>query len=502
MKIGVALPAAPQPGQAGVRIRYLRLAEEIASLGHSIECVPIDDMARATGKGYDCYIVSKVYDARAVLLCESVRQRGKIVGIDLFDDYFSQRADTRLGRLRHWLEEMAPRINFVLCSTPRMAEISRAYAPGTPVHLLNDPAECIDPAAIAIAAEARIEEVRRTRCLRIAWFGMGDNPNFPVGLADLAAWAPELDRMRSRGFDLQLTILTNRRAMTASLLAGLRRLSIPWVLDVWSESGERELLSKSDVAFLPVNSQAFSIAKSHNRAVTALTAGAQVLSSGYPLYQTFDQWIYRDGLELVHDYLCGCPRLSARTAESLSVKLAELAHSGFESRALVSFLASFRPHVQFPRKLALIHGIESSGDVHKFARRLGIISVAGPLTKVQLNFDVRIELAPDGRGYVVYVATDRLKELAQDLRPLFTECQTILTTSYYAAAGNEVVQGLTPSAPTLMRRGGDIELTAAYSATMADSVSVVRALFPGCSFIVSEQNRHFPWLAPVAEFAP
>jgi hypothetical protein len=497
MRIAVALPADPQAGQAGVRIRYGRLQEALSRLGHSIDCLCIDDLAEPASLVHDAYIVSKVYDARAALLGESVKRLGKLFGIDLFDNYFSQRENPKLARLRHWLDAMASRVDFVLCSTPGMREVAVHGMPGIPVHRLGDAAEPVAAETLIAGVEARLEAARSARVVEIAWFGIGDNPLLPVGLTDLSAWAGELDRMRGHGFDLRLAVLTNRRAMTPAALAGLRRLSVPWVLAEWSESAEREALSRATLAFLPVSAQPFSRVKSNNRAVTALSAGAQVLSVGYPLYAGLDPWIYRDGVEFLDDLRAGRARLGRGSVGALVQQLAVAASPEREARGLVEFLSALQPRPPAGRVSLLVHGFQTHGSLHKFARRHGAMSVASPLAQDRLNYDVRIELSEDGQDYVAYVATKRLGLIAKGLRPRFAAHGTILETDYARAAGSALFPGLRPRVASLLRTPGDAALSAAYADTMRDTAELLRQLIPDASApAFAEHSERLPWRVP------
>ena len=100
MKIAVLIPSEKQKEQAGVRIRYDRIAEPLKALGHSLELIPIQSLTEAQSRKHDVFLVSKCYDARAPLAAMHLAAAGKFVGVDLFDDYFSQRQDSRFIRLR------------------------------------------------------------------------------------------------------------------------------------------------------------------------------------------------------------------------------------------------------------------------------------------------------------------------------------------------------------------------------------------------------------------
>ena len=82
----------------------------------------------------------------------------------------------------------------------------------------------------------------------------------------------------------------------------ISRLPLQPKLDIWTESKEISYLVDSHLAFMPVSHQNFSIAKSSNRCLTALTYGCQVLSNGFDLYSDFTELIYSSTRELLEDY--------------------------------------------------------------------------------------------------------------------------------------------------------------------------------------------------------
>ena len=195
------------------------------------------------------------------------------MGVDVFDDYFSDTTDSRLVRYRSWLYQLVQLCDFALCSTAVMEQVIAKYRADVPTHQLNDPSLDHEIGELPDLITRKADLARDSMLIRAAWFGVGDNPYFPVGLADLAAYAETLGELRTQGFAIDLTILTNRRALTADGLSLITQLPIKARVEEWTESAERDLLRDALVTFLPVNARGFSAAKSLNRAVTALSAG-------------------------------------------------------------------------------------------------------------------------------------------------------------------------------------------------------------------------------------
>jgi hypothetical protein len=388
MKLLVLVPSPEAISSAGVRIRYQRMAPSLAVEGIELA---VHDIAYADpiAADFDVLLISKCHDARSVVAASVASDRGKLVGVDLFDDYFSQAADPRLARYRAWLNQVLGNCSFALCSTEAMARTVRFIGPGLPVHVMNDPAAPLDLGKLAAMLAKKAAIARRSRRLGVVWFGVGDSPYFTVGLHDLAAWGGVLLELTRSFMMVELTIVTNRRALSADGLALIQALPVPVRIREWSELTEREVLDNALVAFLPVNAQPFTVAKSLNRAVTALSAGCQVLSAGYPLYSPLDPLIYREPAKLVEDLVQGSLLLSDRTLEHFREKVELLASAQVESRKLAAFLAEVsRPTTKHSGVLALIHGHSTRTDAHQFIRSHNGLSVSSPYCSAPLEFDV------------------------------------------------------------------------------------------------------------------
>ena len=408
MKLTVLASSTQYLASAGNRIRYQRLRAPLAQLGCSLEIATIDSLgAEEQFAAGDIYLFSKVQDARGLALARELRAKGVRIGVDLFDDYFSQSGDARFAPQRLWLEQMAKTADFFLCSTPRMRQVAQAYFGDTPGHVLNDPFDAFEPDRLTTVIEAKRLTALETRVIRLAWFGMGDNPNFPVGLHDLVRYGRRLDAFGQAGFKLELKVLTNLRALDAEGLTMLRDLPVRPEVEEWTEAREHALLLESMAAFLPVNAQRFSIAKSLNRAVTALTGSTQVLCAGYPLYAPLDPFLYHRPESLVDDLVNGALRVSGPRIAALREQLDALSNPDVEASALRAFLegvggaaagvARLTKRLEVPR-LAILHGERTTGGIHKFAQRRQWLSLASPLTPHGLALDAHLSVfMPTGR---------------------------------------------------------------------------------------------------------
>ena len=419
MKLTVIIPSEDWRHTAGVRIRYDRLAPELAALGHRLELQPITAFRAGTQFDSDAYLFSKTYDVGAVVLARQIRASGRRVGVDVFDDYFSQSGDSRLVHMRRWFSDLAGGLDFALCATLPMAKRLNGLIPGIPVHVVNDPAGGFDRDAAAANLARNAARARKTRRLDIGWFGIGDNPYFSVGLEDLHAFSQALAAVHRPGYEMRLRVLTNLRALTPERLEMLARIPVPLSLEEWSEEAERALIADSLACFLPVNGQPFSSVKSLNRALSVLTGGCQVLSVGHPLYQSFDAFLYRDLAGLVADLERDRLRLSTATLDGFADRLSDLGDARHEAAGLVQFLQDMpAPRAQvWPargRQVAVMHGMGSTGEVHKTAQRLGCLSVAAPQSTMKVNYDVIGKPRPDRNGLDVILSKRAAGRLTAD----------------------------------------------------------------------------------------
>lgn len=421
MKICVIIANDKWRATAGVRIRYNRLQPVLERLGHTLELKAISDFSSVKGENSDVYVFSKTHDVRAPILARLLRAKGSRVGVDLFDDYYSQGTDSRFVHLRRWFRTMLPVLDFAMCATPKMAERLKGLAPGLPCQIVNDPFGTLDAEKMAGDIAANAAQARADKILRIGWFGIGDNPHFTLGLDDLYAFSDALSGAQNLGYDVVLEILTNTRALTAQRMQMLARLPVPFTLDEWTEERETALIGRSLACFLPVNAQGFSVVKSLNRGVSTLTAGSQILSAGFPLYNLLDKFVYRDIASLVADLEADQLRLRGDTIADLEELMARYGSAEIETEKLIAFLEEIPvpPVRDWPGTndtMAVVHGSNPVGDIHKAIQKLGFLSVAAPQTRRTLNFDVTLLPESDEQTIQVLLSENAWAQLREELR--------------------------------------------------------------------------------------
>ena len=414
MKTKVLIPSEEYKSYAGARIRYGRLGPELARVGIELALEDISEFAPESDAS-DALLISKCHDARAFIAAAAGQARGQLVGVDLFDDYFSQVADSRLNRYRSWLNQLLPRCDFAICSTPAIASVVESFDQKLPIHVVNDPAPPVRVDELSETLKRKLANTTNECTLRLAWFGVGDNPQFKVGLSDLAAYGGILRPLRKSGMAVELRILTNIRALTVDGLALIEQLPVRTIVEEWTEEREKQILSEAFACFLPVNGQRFSAAKSLNRAVTALSGGCQVISAGYPLYAPLGDLIYTDIDSFAVDLAKRSMRHSAASGQRYQSILDSIASPAGEAVGLRDFLKDLKPRGAGDLgKLALIHGQNTNDASHKAVRALEGLSVASPYCVAEFDFDVIFRAAPS--RLVMLVSDDAAKRLPSAVR--------------------------------------------------------------------------------------
>ncbi|ABB33923.1 hypothetical protein [Synechococcus sp. CC9605] len=303
MKALIIYPNKEWMNSGGARIRYKRLEPFIKAKNVELVYKPINKVSVKLLKEVNIAIIVKVYGLDSLRIISFCKSCGIGVGIDLFDDYFSDETLNLLHDKYNWIKIASIMCDFVICSTEKMKEIAAKFVPKKSIHLVKDTCESnILSEETEELISQKVNSWKASGHLNILWFGIGDNPYFEVGIKNLANYSNSLFQFRKSFGSITFTILTNERALTQENLSFISNLPIEANVELWSPQLEAKLLREAHVTIIPVSHQQFSIAKSSNRCITALSYGCQVLSNGYNLYSDFTDLIYRSTGELIHHY--------------------------------------------------------------------------------------------------------------------------------------------------------------------------------------------------------
>jgi hypothetical protein len=484
MRFTVIVANSNHLNSAGVRIRYERIREPLKALGYTLDFKIPEEIKPEESTQNDFYLFCKCVDIRSIRLADALGSSPCKTGIDLFDDYFSQINDSRIVHMRRWFSDILERIDFITCATPTMATRLRDMGVTHPIHVINDPFDNWDPAAVTGQISENLTKVHQDKKLRVGWFGIGDNGFFPVGLDDLTAFSDKLSKLRRTGLDVDLQILTNVRALTPDMLARLSRLPVPHTITEWTIERESALLKDCFLAFIPVNAQPFSSVKSLNRAITALTQGAQVLTAGYPLYRPLNDYIYTSPHELLADLHASDMRFSSKTIATFDSALKDFADPARESEALAGFLSSLptaQPMAKSRKADAVLHGFNSPKFIHKYANLHAQYSIASPYMALWKKMDFGVTREQETGAPVLYVSKSVISKLSQTVQD---SLESVVTED-----------GNTINALRLPKRFNYVDAPqksarrlAHYGAIMRDYADILQEILPDLSFYLSEAH--------------
>jgi|CXWL01.1.fsa_nt_gi hypothetical protein len=135
------------------------------------------------------------------------------------------------------------------------------------------PVEC--PAKLLLAKRAVLRSVP---VKRILWFGNHGAPYSSFGLLELLTIRDVLERIAVE-IPVELWVVSNNRAKYCNDIAPL---AIPSCYVEWSPHAMKKAFSLADVVVLPSSGDSFSICKSANRAVLALSNKVPVVATSTP----------------------------------------------------------------------------------------------------------------------------------------------------------------------------------------------------------------------------
>jgi hypothetical protein len=286
-------PKSLDPMVASARIRCMNPLSELQRRGFPVELFRPDHAS-----SYHAVVYSKLYDAASYAEAQRLRSEGIRVVVDLCDNHFyNPGGNAELARAGSELRRMLRVADHLVASTAELAAVMAAEAGGNPpVTVIGDAVEETIP---AVKQPSLLRWVHRARLRRLlgrlqrgremgaeaslVWFGIHGGPHHEHGMADLQRIQPVVEAMH-RQHKLQLTVISNSRRKFASLIAPW---SVPTHYLEWSPVTFLDALRAHDVAVIPVTQNPFTICKSNNRVVTALSAGLAVVADSIPSYREF-----------------------------------------------------------------------------------------------------------------------------------------------------------------------------------------------------------------------
>lgn len=296
---------------ASVRYRGLLPGCALRRLGWSVSVVsdPVD-----VPDGTSLVWAVKPLSSKDVVWTESVIARGIPTVVDICDNVLLDEYGDSGGAIAKRFRGLASRATAVTVPTDALrSQLSahgiddeRLYRVDDIVEspaLLKEQAKLIGQAMPSRAGTwARwITAFRGRRSApRLLWFGNRGATYASFGLSDLLLWRDVLEQAGAQ-LGAELWVVSNHRETFEEVSRSLR---LPCVYREWSPTIVDQLLADADVCLVPNSLDAFSVTKSANRGLKALSAGVPVVATPTPAYQELGEAIWLgDPFEGITRYL-------------------------------------------------------------------------------------------------------------------------------------------------------------------------------------------------------
>jgi glycosyltransferase involved in cell wall biosynthesis len=280
LRVGWLLPSR-EVGTASIRYRCFHVARMLAQWGVENSFFTKPDVPSGAFQQLDALIIVKRIDPDIMELVARAKDQNKPVYLDLCDDVLHERRDA--GALRRLVfDAVAPVLAGIVVPTATLAQRVRTYvgAAATAVHVIPDIAETEElfyQAAQFTAGKplARPSSRVREKGSRnsVVWFGNWGSRHSNFGIASLLPTMREL-RAVSERIPLELVIVSNNEELAD---AAIRPFGVPMRYVAWSPETVYAELGAADVALLTTGDDDFSVTKSANRVLLALSAGVPVV---------------------------------------------------------------------------------------------------------------------------------------------------------------------------------------------------------------------------------
>ncbi len=284
LRLGWLLPAL-DVNTASTRYRCFHVARVLAQWGVEQSFYTDPEGANSSLLQLDAVIIVKRVHPDVMQLVARANDWNKPVYLDICDDLLHERARKSTGGLQRMaFDALAPVLAGIVAPTATLAQRLRSYADGvaTAVHVIPDIAETEELYYQAAEFAAGKPLARRSARVRekgsrksVVWFGNWGSSHSNFGITSLLPTMLELRAVNDR-IPLELVIVSNNEAVVD---AAVRPFGVPVRYVAWSPETVYAELEAADVALLTTGDDEFSVTKSGNRVLQALSAGVPVVAA-------------------------------------------------------------------------------------------------------------------------------------------------------------------------------------------------------------------------------
>jgi hypothetical protein len=391
--------------RAGYKIRTKPLVDSLHNYGFLVTIIELSDFIANYQRlklNYQMVVFSKLYNDLALLLAYDLKKSGKTLILDLFDNYLAYSPTSLAKGLQRRMATAISLADGVIASSENMKEVVHKLGHQNVVHIG-------DPIQPNLESDRFLNKwSSSSNELIFTWFGISGNPFYRAGLIDLIESArriANLFRQLEPIYQCKLAICTNDNPEIVKVLEVMRNHSIPTYFQLWEPDSFEVLLSQTHCVLIPTNNTPFAIAKTHNRASTALMSGCLVLVDDHPEYNKLLPHVYQNWSTFVSDIL----NLKREQIIEKLRKARELLISLYSTDEFASKLATFLRDELIKNRENLndnnsvdskflpvfVVGKSVNGSTIKLARKLQYLCVGSKLTCPGLNYDLEFGVSKE-----------------------------------------------------------------------------------------------------------
>jgi hypothetical protein len=262
---------------------------------------PVELYKERHENSYKAVVFSKAYTDKDFVIAQRLKCRGIIVVFDLCDNHFLLGSE-RVIRLRkmfdladHWVVSCEALANLV----------RRNFDTLKPLWVIEDAVEEGLRGSVLdvlgwMKAGYRLLQLRRflnndanRGAVHLVWFGNHKASYGDAGLSHMQKLRPLLEKTYQTR-PITLTIVSNSRDAFTWMFADWK---IPIYYLDWSAHTAFAALKLHAIALIPIDANAFTEVKTHNRIALSLNMGLGVVADSIPSYRVFDQCAFLDNWE-------------------------------------------------------------------------------------------------------------------------------------------------------------------------------------------------------------
>lgn len=271
-------PYSRDPAVPSARLRSFLPYRYLTQVGWNIEM--LDDTSRGH---YDCAVFQKAYTDEDLALAQRLAAEGAKIVFDLCDNHFyNPGASHRLAQRAERVQRLVDLADVVTVSTPQVGHLVGAR----PTFLIDDAFDVPSTGKLEWA-RIRVRAVGRGTRLRLVWFGSSGAESPAFGMVHLSHLMPVLERL-SLSLPLELTVISDSQEQFTRYV---QPASIPTRYLTWRRRNFASHFLEHDVCIVPVEKNPYTICKTNNRLVAALTLGLPVVAGLIPSYEEFAPWV-------------------------------------------------------------------------------------------------------------------------------------------------------------------------------------------------------------------